>query len=367
MTLKPSSSQEYQLELIVRADSWANAIKALEKAGINEKRELTKRAVSGYYVVGITKKYIELTDTFYENIRVSDVAIIRDQLSKEREQTVLGAAYDAETELRKLLLHIIDLIEPFLDILAGNMKHKNSKFTPSDSILSSEFHDPITANLSFGELLSLLQYDLSTYWMGKKLDMQSLDEILAKTNNFDEFRREIAGRQKHITIWDIINDNVLEVKCELSHIASQISKLVILRDKAAHHNLMTAKDVKDAQDFSRHIINTITKRRQLNIAEQKHLETASRTYASNISRALGSLQTQTLAQALESIVEHNSVSLSDVLRSKMSALAAIESLRRPTIAQALASAQPLTISLDTLRGIDGISEAYNKTKPEGKE
>lgn len=106
-----------KLELLVVADEWADAVSRLAEVDVHQKTKTHLREVKGLYILEISKQRTDLTEEFYEKIRDhKSISIISDSASIKRSESVLKEVYKVETELRKLLLHIYDLVEAYFNI-----------------------------------------------------------------------------------------------------------------------------------------------------------------------------------------------------------------------------------------------------------
>lgn len=265
------TSKEYQLELLVKAESWERAIDILAYVLRVKKRQKTNiREINGFYIVRVTLKEEKLSNEFYHKIKESDeLAIISDERSRVYALEIMNSIYEVETQLRRLLLHVSDLVEAFVALVEENSQYTKS-FAKDEAIISTKHLEPITSHLTLGEMITILNADLS--WTGRNLTIENLQQLLEGTKNIQELLAKLQAKSKPLLVWDLVASNVLEEKVKWGDITSALAVLKGYRDNGAHFKVVTEADYKDALKKAAHVKSKITKQKQLTSDEKDELK-----------------------------------------------------------------------------------------------
>ncbi len=224
-----------KLELTVIAKTWTGAKVILASVGIDEKSKINYREIPNLYVVSVEKAII-LTDDEYKSIRQEpSLSIVSDSESRKRTSEVLDKVYDVETQLRKLLLHVTDLVE--IDILRNKY---TQDYADKKAISVAGKLDPITSHLTLGQMKDILGTDLS--WSQKILTAQDVGNILDDATDFEQFKTKLGEQLKRKTVWDVIAKNLLHSTKEWDEVKGYLNKLKDFRDQSAHYQIMTEQE-----------------------------------------------------------------------------------------------------------------------------
>ena len=263
-----------ELEIVVSAKNWDEAVQLLEDVGIDEKTKTTHRPINGLFMVKAEKE-IPFTEAEYEKIKASpDIAILGDSLSRKRIADVLDKIYDVETQLRKLLLHSYDLFDTFFEVF-GESKY-TKEFRSNKSIARRGSLNPITSHLTLGEMKDVLGVDLS--WHKRKMvSAQELHELLQTVDDIDGLKNEFANKVKVHTVWDVIAENVLKTKIEWNDVNNELKGLKEFRDMSAHYQVITERDKEKLIEKADHLLALLNPpERKLTKREEANLSSAAR-------------------------------------------------------------------------------------------
>jgi hypothetical protein len=261
------------LEVVVVAASWGDAIELLKSVGIDEKSKKQHRPINGLFIVR-AEKANSLTEEEYTTIRdTPELALLSDSLSRERVGDVLDKVYEVEVELRKLLLHVYDLIDRFFDVFRESKYTKD--FTNSKSVARKGSLNPITSHLTLGEMQAILGIDLS--WSGKApISIQEIGDLLTSAADFDNFKGEFSKKIKVNTVWDVIAENVLKSKTSWSDIYNDLKTLKRFRDESAHYQVITEKKKDELIEKADSLIKKITPTRTATKKDYENIYYASK-------------------------------------------------------------------------------------------
>lgn len=240
----------YELEFAIDAESELKALNILADVfGENIKQEITfSEFAKRDSLIFITHSFTieELSDDNYRKLLgKKTILIIKDELSVERAAKLLKICIPVETALKRLLIYVWSEI---VTVLKG--KHDKKTKIEICSKINEQY---------LGELLKLLEEDLSSTKRESLFvnDGNILFEIINNSENFADFKQKLAPYTTPKTVWEQVNI-MLKSPTEYSHISGQLSKLKELRDMAAHHHVILQKDLKNAKDYSIHILSKIT-------------------------------------------------------------------------------------------------------------
>ena len=248
MSLKTKDT--YELEFAIDAESELKALNILADVfGKNIKQIPLSEFAKRDSLIFITHRFAkdELSDDNYRKLLRSKktLLIIKDELSVERAAKLLEICIPVETTLKRLLIYVWSEISIVLN--GGNDKKTKIEIC---SQINRQY---------LGDLLKQLEMDLS---FRRREDLFAnngdlLSKIINESEDFADFKKKIAPYATPITVWECINI-MLKSPTEYSYISGQLNKLKELRDMAAHHHVILQKDLKNAKDYSIHILSKIT-------------------------------------------------------------------------------------------------------------
>ena len=240
----------YELEFAIDAESELKALNILADVfGKNIKQIPLSEFAKRDSLIFITHRFAkdELSDDNYRKLLRSKktLLIIKDELSVERAAKLLEICIPVETTLKRLLIYVWSEISIVLN--GGNDKKTKIEIC---SQINRQY---------LGDLLKQLEMDLS---FRRREDLFAnngdlLSKIINESEDFADFKKKIAPYATPITVWECINI-MLKSPTEYSYISGQLNKLKELRDMAAHHHVILQKDLKNAKDYSIHILSKIT-------------------------------------------------------------------------------------------------------------
>lgn len=250
MPIKLSFEGEYELEFAIDSKNEFKALNVLEQTfGKKIYREIAMNGIAKRSdLIFINHRFSEddLTDENYRKLlsHKNTILIINDELSAKRASELLAICIPVETLLKRLLIYV------WSEIYMVFNKNGNGD-------VKIEICDKIH-RLYLGELINLLEVDLADKNREMILSNNGniLAEILLVSKDFGDLKNKLDPYLKSHTVWDQIN-TVLEMPIEYSTVSKQINRLKILRDKAAHPQVILQKDLNDARKYSDHILNRI--------------------------------------------------------------------------------------------------------------
>lgn len=266
-----------ELEIVISAKSWDEAVQLLADIGIDDKTKITQRPINGLFMVKAEKE-TPLTEEEYAKIKDSpDIAIMGDSLSRERIAAVLDRIYDVETLLRKLLLHAYDLIDTFFEVFSASKYTKD--FRNSKCVTRRGSLNPITSHLTLGEMKDILGVDLS--WSKREaISAQELHELLQSVSDVESLKSEFATKVKAQTVWDVIAENVLKTKTTWTDVHSELKSLKEFRDKSAHYQVITEREKEKLIQKADELLTLLNPpKRKLTKTEQANLSSAAQAFA----------------------------------------------------------------------------------------
>lgn len=309
--------------MTVTAKDWEDAKSVLAGVGIDEKSKVNYRTVDGLFIVSV-KKEPSLSDDDYRAMREDpNVSILSDSESRQRITEVLDKVYDVETQLRKLLLHVSDLVETYFDIL--NNKYTKG-YVDQRAISISGKLDPITSHLTLGQMKDILGYDLS--WKKRQLAAQDVADLLNEADSFEDLKRKLNEKMQEKTIWSVIATNVLRTKDGWTDVNGDLNKLKEFRDQSAHYQVITDEMKIKLIEKANHLLLAITPpERKLTKREERNLSSIAETLA-KIAKQVQPITIQT--DYYQKLLER-SVPTIDAFRVNTSALEAISKAIQPSI------------------------------------
>lgn len=270
-----------KLELVVMGDSRESVVRELATVDLMKERVIHRRDVGGLFIVEARVGTEFLTDEFYENIRQrQNIGIISDTASWKRSKVILNEVYRAENELRKLLLHVIDLV-PFFYLYIAE-KSKYTKTLPSQQRITFKDNlNPLSSMITLGELMVIFETDLS--WSGRQPTVDEIRSMLRDANDLSAFNAMVNQRLTPKSIWSVISENVLQSPVEWREVSNIIKVLKGFRDMAAHFQIVTDSNksqlVRKAETLARKV-----KQKKLNSSEKAKLKELLRVHADVLSR-----------------------------------------------------------------------------------
>ena len=240
----------YQLEFAIDSENEFKALNILADIfGKQIKNEvkfygMAKRSELIFISHRFTKD--ELTDENYNKLLnyKDTLLIINDELSAKRAGELIQICIPVETLLKRLLIYVW----PEIYIALGAKNSEKIKIEICKQIYGT----------TLGNLISLLEVDLTAKNREQLFadDGKNLIQILEDTSDFDDLKKKLLSLTKPHTVWGQISV-VLKSPVPYSVFSKQLNRLRILRNKAAHPQVILAKDIVDAQKCSKHILMKI--------------------------------------------------------------------------------------------------------------
>ena len=243
-----------QIVLVVKAQTSGEAQDILDRIGIKKDSSDKFEAMSEKLFLVTIKRSEQIDPQIYANIHKSlEIGILSDSSSRERAEEVFRAVYEVETQLRKLLLYLPDLVETYYDILLQHGKYLDkckSKDTENSLIFKKNL-DTLVSYLTLGEIIEILGYDFS--WSSRQLTANDIKDLLSNSNSFDDFKKQVTNKSSITLVWDVIADEILQNSLPWEDIKKKLSELKKYRDAAAHHNHFTEKKKINAIELAKKI------------------------------------------------------------------------------------------------------------------
>lgn len=193
-------------------------------------------------VVRLEKKEV-LADRFYEKLYGSDkLSIISDSVSRSRTQKIFENIYKLETHLRKLLLYIPDTTGAYLSVITEKAVHYSSE--PKIAVKGSL--DPITSHLTMGQMLEVFQQNMALK-ITDAVTWGDLLKMVSGVENIEQLKTKLSERTEEALVWNIIADQVLKDRLELEELSDAFNYIKGIRDKAAHHRIVTKDEESQVQ------------------------------------------------------------------------------------------------------------------------
>lgn len=345
-----------KLEIIVSAKDWNEAKDKLASVGIDEKTKITRRNINGLFMVMAQPQRKILTDEFYELIKEhKDISILTDTASWERNQEILDEIYKVEAELRKLLLHIYDLVEAFYEMFAKTQYAK--KLANNKAITLPNHLDPITSRLMLGEMIEILDFDLS--WAKHDISAENLVDLLQDVDDIAGFRSKIEEKMKAKRPWTIISEVVLSEPVLWDEVRPVLYELKEYRNKAAHFQVVTETEKEHAVASAKDIYSKITKQKPASSARVIELGIITEGFTRQL------LDISASAQRSIDMLMPSSTMVTDMINSKhynKTIEDALASINWPAVT-ALANATPTVF----LSGDSNSSQKNDKRKNKSKD
>jgi len=271
-----------KLEVVVTTKNWSDAKNILATIDIDEKSKINYRPVDGLFIVSVEKQD-PIADEIYEKIKSDPcISILSDSESRMRAAEVLDKVYDVETQLRKLLLHISDIVGVYFDIFSKHGKYTKD-FVAKKAISKQDSLDPITSHLTLGEMKDILSTDLS--WANKGITAEDLLDALNKSADLAALKGHFTDKLKPQTLWDVIAKNVLHSNTPWNDVWNDLKVLKEFRDASAHYQIITEKQKKKLIAKANQLIPKLTPpRRQPTKSELEKWVTISRSLSEEFAR-----------------------------------------------------------------------------------
>ncbi len=249
------------------ADDWKEAKSFLGEVDIHEKKQSHNRKVDGLFIVTVNSEK-NLSDESYDKIFDSkQISIISDSVSRIRAIEISEKVYEVETQLRKLILHVSDSIPEFFTILNREGSRINNRRTVS----SEKSLDPITSELTYEQIIKILDVDLS--WSTKEnLSAHDLLDLLESAKNLSHLKIGLKKKLRPQFVWDEIAGSVLGKKISWAKVKGDISELKDFRNKSAHHKIITEKEKGKFIEISKRLIPKITPKSNLTTGNVRALK-----------------------------------------------------------------------------------------------
>ncbi len=262
-----------KLELVVRCGTWQNAKDILASVNIYEKSKVNYRPISGIYIVSTELEHA-LDGQGYKNIEDNEcVAILSDSESLKRARMILDKIYQIETQVRKLLLHVSDSVGPFFEVFYQTSEYTRNFSNEKGIVTCKGKLDPLTSHLTFGEMMSILGYDLS--WAERALKSSDLNDLITSSADFNDFKLKMSEMIKPLFVWDIISKEVLKKNLPWTLMEKRLNSLKAIRNKFAHHHVITEKEKKQLIKNADQLLDDITPTKPLNTTDLAALRKSS--------------------------------------------------------------------------------------------
>ena len=261
--------RDQTVELLVKAASEKEARSITSNvAGYTLNATITKHS-PGYFIISDVFSSAELNGDFYSKVKIANnLAILSDTSQKLRRDAILEEADNVESCLRKLLLRVNAFIEDYYYLfLRPYTKDHAEKQT---AIMAGDV-DPITSQLTFDAMVLILGTDIS--W--GQLQLNTPHDMLKLIDGVDDLkalRDKLSEKLKAKLVWDIISENVLLKQYTWPEVAGMVNKIKDLRNKAAHFQTLTDKDVKNAAKYSQTLISQVGEANQKKQAQISYIE-----------------------------------------------------------------------------------------------
>jgi hypothetical protein len=284
---EPSSGKvqekKYTLEFLVKANNWERVVTVLKYwLDIEEKQKTNSREIDGLFMVSVEIDGKNLTKKFYSTVKNCDeLAIVADESSVINAREINEEIYKVETQLRRLLLHVSDLVEAFLKVVGDNTRYAKD-FTKSQQIISVEHYEPVTSHMTLGEMITILDFDIS--WSSRNLNITDLHTLFKNVRDLKEVQDRLDVRAKRKTVWDIINTHVLDSKVDWKDIFGPLNSLKDFRNGIAHFLVVTSDEKQNALRQAEHVLSKIKIDKTLSTKQKSDLKTASIDYAKTFNR-----------------------------------------------------------------------------------
>lgn len=266
--------KEYEFEFIVQAQNWDEVVQIFnDELGIEKKkRNSSDRDIDGYFLVSFLLDQKQINNDFYTTVRESDkIAIVSDERSEEYRYSILREVEAVEAHLRKLLIHVSDIVDDYYKYFDKTTLAK--KFVTGTKIVAKGEIDPLTSHLMLDEMMTILNTDLSS-WDKRQISANDMLEILESGNDLQIIKSKLKKRIKRDIVWNHISKNLLQNNTAWEDIALQLDSLKRLRNKAAHFRTCSEKDSVTARKLSSEIIKLTHKRSQIATNDLKKLRDA---------------------------------------------------------------------------------------------
>lgn len=266
-----------KLELVVRCETWEDAKNILASVSIYEKSKTNYRPISGIYIVS-TELEKSLDGQGYKKIEENErIAILSDSESLGRAREILDKIYEIETQVRKLLLHVSDSVGPFFEVFYQTSEYTRNFSNEKGIVTCKGKLDPLTSHLTFGEMMDILGYDLS--WTARALKSSDLNELIASSTDFEDFKSKMNEKIQPLFVWDIISKEVLKKTLTWPSIQKRLNSLKGVRNKFAHHHVITEKEKKELIKNADQLLKDITPTKPLSTADLATLRRSSKQIA----------------------------------------------------------------------------------------
>jgi len=271
------SDKAIKIEFLVKAKTWQEVVDIFKsELNINkEKQNINDRNINGLFIVQVGIEEDDLTEDFFKKVRKSvDIAIVASPLDERRRNGILAEVYKVETQLRKLLLNVSDLVENFFDHFK---KPYIKDFAQKKETIIRKNLNPVTSQLTFDDIMAILKYDIS--WENKPITGKELAEVFSEK----DAHKYLLSKISPATIWDKIAENVLNKHVSWNTLENKLMQLKELRNQAAHFNILTEADLNKARELSKDILAKIKTKRNITLTDIDKLQKSLSAYSSTFS------------------------------------------------------------------------------------
>ena len=262
-----------QIVLVIKAQTSGEVQDILYRIGINKDSSDKCEAISEQLFLVTIKRSKQIDPQIYVKINENlKIGILSDSSSRKRAEEVFKAVYEAEIQLRKLLLYLPDLIEAYYDILLQHGKYLDkckSKDTENNLIFKNNL-ETLVSYLTLGEVIEILGYDFS--WSSRQLTVSDLNELLSSSSSFDDLKTKFSEKYRAIIIWDVIAKEILQKDISWKDMKIKLNKLKEYRDAAAHHNHFIEKKKESAIKLAEEIEKDIKLPAKLSLSPEQQAQ-----------------------------------------------------------------------------------------------
>jgi len=270
-----------KIELVVKATSWEDAKDILGGVNIHQKSRSEYKEINDLFIVKVLLEE-PLAGQDYANIKNSlNIGILSDSTAQKRAEDVFREIHKVETQLRKILLHVSDVVNAYYEILlqVGQYTHEFSDNVQTPT--NKGTLDVMLTHITMGELLQLLEFDYS--WSSRPLDTTDLNTILRDSESFEDFKSRVAGHATPKSIWEVITEQVLGKDLPWKDIEKKLRRLKKYRNDAAHHFIFTEKRKIDAIKLAEEVLEILKPKKAVSQMDLDYIKSVAESMTKNLS------------------------------------------------------------------------------------
>lgn len=317
------AEQEYHFEFIVLANDRDAAIKVMrDELGITQKKSTNDREIDGYFLFKTKVQRQDIINEFYKKVREStNVAIVEDEVTEELRDLVLKEVRLVEDQLRRLLLHVSDVVENYHTLFLKAADAKND--AQKERTIPHNNLDPITSRLTLDEMIVILKLDTS--WKNKNIGSEDLHTLIGESENFEQLKKTFDIKMIEKTVWEVISEHVLINPVSWQDIKEDLNRIKSIRNKAAHYKTLTPNNYKNVQLLSKRVLGKIKNQKTLTKSQSDSLSKAMHSMEKSLQHAV-KLSEATMMNKVEMDKMFDSIKLPEIDTSTLNT--AIEKFRR---------------------------------------